>query len=443
LAQSNRVPLESLSDEFEALATKVSPAIVQILVTGYSTGGPSTLTKQRSSGSGIIVDPQGYIVTNAHVVDGARRIQVQLSTGTQADEANRSILRPRGEMAGAQLVGIDRETDIAVIRIPANQRLPHLQFGDSDEVQKGQIVFAFGSPLGLENSVTMGVISSLARQLQPDAPMIYIQTDAPINPGNSGGPLVDTSGRIIGVNTLIFSQSGGSEGIGFAAPSNIVQNVYKQIRQSGRVRRGQIGVSVQTITSLMSRALDLPELGNVIVADVVPYGPGHAAGVRIGDIILRLNGKRMENARQFDVNLYGLGAGENAVLEILRGEEKHTIQVGIIERLDDPNRFAEMVSPERNLVPRLGLLVLDLTENVRTMLTVLRDESGVVVASQANLLYDGEQLQPGDIIHSVNRRSVATIVELKAIVDALEIYQPVVFQIERRGEFKYIAVELE
>jgi S1-C subfamily serine protease len=151
----------------------------------------------------------------------------------------------------------------------------------------------------------------------------------------------------------------------------------------------------------------------------------------------------MENARQFDVNLYGLGAGENAVLEILRGEEKHTIQVGIIERLDDPNRFAEMVSPERNLVPRLGLLVLDLTENVRTMLTVLRDESGVVVASQANLLYDGEQLQPGDIIHSVNRRSVATIVELKAIVDALEIYQPVVFQIERRGEFKYIAVELE
>jgi len=184
--------------------------------------------------------------------------------------------------------------------------------------------------------------------------MIYIQTDAPINPGNSGGPLVDMHGNVIGINTLIFSQSGGSEGIGFAAPSNIVKNVYNQIRSTGRVRRGEIGVFVQTITPLLATGLDLPRVGRVVIADVEPYSPAATAGLRIGDIILSLDRKAMENGRQFDVNLYSRSVGDHVILEIQRGEIDKIIKVEIRERPNDPGRFSDMVSPERNLIPKLG-----------------------------------------------------------------------------------------
>ncbi len=221
------ITLGKLSAEFEGLSKSVSPAIVQILATGYVPGmnQVSALTKQRSTGSGVLLDANGFIVTNAHVVEGARRVQVALNVDASQNGRKGSILKPRGDIVGAQIVGIDRETDLAVLKVNKTN-LPFMKLGDSDTVEKGQLVLAFGSPLGLENSVTMGVVSSIARQLRPEDRMIYIQTDAPINPGNSGGPLVDTHGNVIGINTLIFSQSGGSEGIGFAAPSNIVQNVY-------------------------------------------------------------------------------------------------------------------------------------------------------------------------------------------------------------------------
>ena len=223
--------LAQLSAGFEALSDKVSPATVQVLVMGYTASGKSdsnVFSRQRSTGSGVILDSKGYIVTNAHVVEGARRVQVVLSGQAQPSQGQ-SILSARGKILGAQIVGVDRETDLAVLKVQA-RNLPSLTLGNSDEVRQGQLVFAFGSPMGLENSVTMGVVSSTARQLRTGDPMIYLQTDAPINPGNSGGPLVGPAGEVIGINTLIFSQSGGSEGIGFAAPSNIVKNVYEQIR---------------------------------------------------------------------------------------------------------------------------------------------------------------------------------------------------------------------
>ena len=193
-------------------------------------------------------------MTNTHVVENATQHRSRVTTRSRDRGAGRSILKRQGRTVGAQIVAIDHETDIAVVKVDAHG-LPPLPFGDSDSLRSGQLVLAFGSPLGLESSVSMGVVSAVARQLTPDDPMIYIQTDATINPGNSGGALVDTSGRLVGVNTLIYSQSGGSEGIGFAAPSNIVRNVFAQIRKQGRVRRGEIGVSSQTITPLMAEAL--------------------------------------------------------------------------------------------------------------------------------------------------------------------------------------------
>ena len=225
------------------------------------------MTTQRASGSGVIVDPDGYIVTNAHVVQGAQRLRVELP----APVDGRSILadtQPHGERRRSSESTL--ETDLAVIKVD-EQRLPALAFGDSDELRAGQIVLAFGSPLGLHNSVSLGVVSAVARQLEPESPMIYVQTDASINPGSSGGPLVDLRGRLVGINTLIVSQAGGNEGLGFAAPSNIVRTVYEQIRKTGRVRRGDIGVRAQTVTPALAAGLQSARaITASVLADVLP-----------------------------------------------------------------------------------------------------------------------------------------------------------------------------
>ncbi len=197
----------------------------------------------------------------------------------------------------------------------------------------------------------MGVVSAVARQLQPDDPMIYIQTDAPINPGNSGGPLVDTEGRLIGINTMIYTQSGGSEGIGFAAPSNIVRNVFTQIRKSGHVLRGEIGITAQTITPLLAEALQLSADAGVIVADVDPDGPADKAGVKPGDLVVSLDGKAMENGRQLRVNLYSRAVGDTVSLDLIRAGTHQTISVPVEEREDDPGRLAQMASALRQIVP--------------------------------------------------------------------------------------------
>ena len=237
--------LDELNRSLQDLSERVGPAVVQIMTTGYGSiegtdlSSAGLVVTQRRNGSGVILDSDGYIVTNAHVVKGARRVQVLLAVLPDERAQWRSILKPRGRMVSARIVGIDSETDLAVLKIE-EKGLSSLELGDSDQLRQGQLVVAFGSPFGLGNSVTMGVVSSVARQLRPGDPMIYIQTDASIYPGNSGGPLVDTEGRVVGINTFILSQSGGSEGIGFAAPSNIVRNVFRQIRKTGRVRRGQI-----------------------------------------------------------------------------------------------------------------------------------------------------------------------------------------------------------
>lgn len=435
--------LGKLSGEFERIAEVVSPAVVRIIATGYtasSNDGTGLLSKQRSSGSGVILDPDGYIITNGHVVDGAKRIQVELAR--TSEQQRRSILKPRGQVVGAQIVGIDRETDLAVLKV-GEKNLNFLKLGNSDAVRKGQIVLAFGSPLGLENSVTMGVVSSVARQLQSEDPMIYIQTDAPINPGNSGGPLVSTRGEVVGINTLIFSQSGGSEGIGFAAPSNIVKNVYTQIKETGRVLRGEIGIYAQTVTPLLAAGLGLSENANVIVADVKPYSPAANAGLAHGDVLLKLDGKVMENARQFDINLYGRAVGESVLVEVKRGTVIKTVKVAITERPDDPARFAELVTPQNNLIPQLNILGLDIDETIAKMLPALRIKSGVVIANQPNLAYESEEFLPGDVIHAVNNQPVESLSQLRKFVDALKIYSPVVVMVERRAGFRYVAFELE
>ncbi|HEX6974334.1 MAG TPA: trypsin-like peptidase domain-containing protein [Vicinamibacterales bacterium] len=441
--------LADLSRSLQNLAAKVSPSVVQIFVTGYAdpdeedratTGEPLI---ERSSGSGVVVDADGYIVTNAHVVENATRIEVELPFEATGGAPGRSILKRRGRTVGAQVVAIDHETDIAVIKVEA-KGLPVLPFGDSDALRPGQLVLAFGSPLGLESSVTMGVVSAVARQLTPDDPMIYIQTDAPINPGNSGGALVDTEGRLVGVNTLIYSQSGGSEGIGFAAPSNIVRNVFTQIRKTGRVRRGEIGVNAQTVTPLMAEALGLGADAGVVLSDVAPGSAAAKAGLEPGDIVLTLDGKTMENGRQFRINIYTRGVGEQVALQVRRGARTMTISVPVGERDNDTAKLEALIGPQQ-LIPRLGIVAIDLTPTVAQLLPQVRGERGAVIARVTPAIPYSQQgqLAPGDVVYALNGKTVVSAKGLEAALAALQPGAAAALLVERESTLLLIAFRIE
>jgi serine protease Do len=432
----------------QVLVERVSPAVVNVIATGYTAAaGPSAgglLSAARGNGSGVILDPTGYIVTNAHVVEGARRVQVALATPQSGDAAGRSILKVPGRVFGARVIGMDRETDLAVLKVEQDG-LPTLPLGDSEALRQGELVMAFGSPLGLEGSVSLGVVSAVARQLRPDDPMIYVQTDAAVNPGNSGGPLVDAEGRVVGINTLIMSQSGGNEGVGFAAPSNIVRTVYEQIRATGRMRRGEIGVSAQTLTPVLAAGLGIKRDRGVILADVRPNGPAAAAGLRPGDVVLAVNDKPMENARQFEVNVYQRRVGDTIAIDYLRGSEAKRTTAAVTERQNDPERFADLVDPDENLIPRLGILGIEVDKRLAAMIgNELRWPGGVLVAARAATAPPGASaLERGDVIIAVNGTNVAGLSDFRAAVGKLPPRAACVLHIQRGTRLLYVGIELE
>ena len=276
--------LHRLNDSIEALVQRVSPAVVQIIVTGYGStqqneSGQTSMVigRQRAIGSGVIVDPEGYIVTNAHVLNGAQKIEVFVPPKPAAEGAPASEEAAQGKSYDARTVGITTEIDLAVIKIEAHG-LPSLPIPKPTPPRQGEVVFAFGSPEGLRNTVTMGVVSSVARQPDPDSPLVYVQTDTPINPGNSGGPLVNADGQLVGINTFIFSTSGGNQGLGFAIPAGVVAFAYPQLLKYGHIHQPEIGAIVQTITPELAAALHLHRDFGVIVSDVLPGGPGGLRG---------------------------------------------------------------------------------------------------------------------------------------------------------------------
>ena len=353
------------------------------------------------------------------------------------------MLKPRGASVEAKIVGVDRESDLAVVKIERTGLTP-LALANSEGLRQGQIVLAFGSPLGLENSVSMGIVSSPARQIRPEDPMIYVQTDAPINPCNSGGPLVDTRGRAVGINTFILSQSGGSEGIGFAVPSNIVRDVVLQLRRDGHVHRGHIGVYAQTLTPALAAGLGIERESGVVLGDVTPDGPAEKAGLKVGDLVASLDGKPIENARQLEVNLYRRPKGEKVRLQIVRGVETLGFEVEVIERPDDPNRFADIVDPVKSLVPKLGILGVEIDLAVAGMFPGLRRQYGVVVAARSgNPPYSGSGLEPGDVIYMLNGTPVASVDALRSTLEALEAGTALVLQVERAWRLMFLAMELE
>ena len=377
--------LAQFNDALENLAAKVSPAVVQILVTGY---GPlheenrsetALIVRQHAVGSGVIVDPNGYIMTNAHVVEGAQRIRVALPLPI---DTARSLAVGKRHILEARLIGVHKETDLALLKIDEKD-LPTLVLLAQQRPRVGQLVFAIGSPEGLQNSVTMGVVSAVARQADPDKPITYIQTDAPINPGNSGGPLVDMNGSVLGINTFILSEGGGSEGLGFAIPARIVDFVYHSLRKYGHVHRVEIGAVAQEITPTLADGLKLAQRWGVIIADVKPDGPAATAGLQVQDIVLTADDRRIETLPQLSSALYLHRLDQVLKLEILRGDQKKTLYVPAIEHRDQMDQLFDAADPEKNLVSRLGILAIDLTDDLRSKIGALRIPSGVVVLGRA------------------------------------------------------------
>jgi serine protease Do len=443
--QAHQLDLRAFDRALTTLSEKISPAVVQVLSDAYSPlsdlpGSPTAY--EQATGSGILLTGDGYLLTNSHVVKGATLIYVILPH-VESIQQRSSIVKPRGRKLLAKLIGLDRETDLAVLKIDATG-LPFLELGDSDQVRQGQLVLAFGSPFGMQNSMAMGIVSAVARQLEADDPMIYLQSDVSINPGNSGGPLVDVNGEVVGVNTMIVSETGGSDGVGLAVPSNIARNVFDQIRANGVVRRGEIGIEAQTITDSMAEKLDLPRDSGVILGDVTPGGPGARAGLKVGDIVLALNGKPMENARQLQVNLYSKPLDSVVEVEVLRGGKSKKIYVTVSERPNDPDRFAALANQQVETVPHLGIMALELTERIKEMVGESREPRGILVANVlANAGRPAGALEIGDIIYSVNKKDVRTIQDLRASLSKSQAGDVVVLQVERASKLRYVETAVD
>lgn len=439
--------LAQLSDSLERLACKVSPAVVQIEVTGFGLAGDddrrnaAVVMRQHTTGAGVIVDPDGYIMTNAHLVVGAQRIRVLLSP-PGAGSTNES-LAGRFRVLDAEIIGFEKQADLALLKVEASN-LPALPFNSDHPPQPGQLVFAIGSPNGLRNSVTMGVISSAWRQPDLANPMVYLQTDAPINPGNSGGPLVDVTGAIVGLNTFIVSSAGGSDGLGFAIPARIVDFVYQSLKKYGYVAHIEIGVVAQTITPEMADGLGLAQNWGVVIADVLPRGPADAAGMKPGDVVLAVDGYPMLSLIGFTAALYQHPSYQVLRVDVLRGAEKLSFRVSGFPVHDRTERLAGLPDPMKSRVDRLGVLSLNVDDNVRSLLPDMRVSGGVLVLQRAWGFDSVETgLQAGDVIHSLNRTPIESIEQLKSAVAGLKRGDSVVLRIERMGQFQYLAFEME
>ncbi len=440
--------LQQLNSAIEQLTARISPAVVQILVTGYgaleesSHGQTALITREHAIGSGVIVAPTGYIMTNAHVVEGAQIIHVALPLPS-VDSPDRLAPVGKQRVVEARLVGLHKDTDLALLKIDQTN-LPTLSLGSHRPVHQGELVFAMGSPEGLENSVTMGIVSSVARQADPSRPLVYIQTDAPINPGNSGGPLVDSDGYVIGINTFILSEAGGSEGLGFAISARIVHFVYESLRKYGHVHRIEVKAGAQTITDTLAKGLGLSQNWGVVIDDVTPGGPADAGGLKIGDIVLRADGRAIGTLPAFTSALYLHPLDESLKLEILRGTERKTLFIAALEMKDPMDALPSLANARDNLVSRLGILALDLNDDLRSALGPLRNPSGVVVVARvADFLSSTTGLQTGDVIHSVNHTSVDSLSSLRAALDQIKPHGPVVLQIERDSGLQWLAFDME
>lgn len=449
--ESSQTPdvLHQFDASLRKLTERVSPAVVEIMVSAYGplehrATGASVIGQQHAIGSGVIVDPSGYIMTNAHVIENAQRVQVVL-TDVSKDHAAAGLLVPIGQIPvyEAKVIGKDTQLDLALLKIDG-KNLPHIPLADFSKVRQGQLVVAVGSPQGLENTATMGIISAVARQPDPDQPMVYIQTDAPINPGNSGGALVDIDGHLVGINTFIYSESGGSQGLGFAIPAPVIRFAYESFRKKGHIDRREIGVAAQSITPDIAAALGLRRTYGLMISDVVPGSMAEASGIQIGDVILTVDGREVDTLPLLQGIVTSHPGDQLLRLSVLRGKERLQFDVPVIERKDTVDSVADNVNPQTSTITQLGLLAVDLTDRIAKAVPNLRIPNGALVigrtATGGNLNGD---LRSGDIIHAINQTPITNLEDLRRATQNVKTGQVFVLQIERDGALQFSPCELE
>ena len=439
--------LQQMNSALQTLVARISPAVVQIMVTGYGTLEENNTTetaliaRQHAIGSGVIVDSDGYIMTNAHVVQGARRIRVILPM--PSPDVPSVVAVGRQHAVDAKIIGVHKETDLALLKINEKD-LPTLELGASRRVHQGELVVAIGSPEGLESSVTMGVISAVGRQPDPDRATVYIQTDAPINPGNSGGPLVDMDGYVVGINTMILSEGGGSEGLGFAIPARVVRFVYQSLRKYGHVHRVEIEAAAQNITPTLADGLGLRQSFGVIISDVTPGGPADSAGLKIGDVVVSADERRIDTLPGLTAAMYLHPLDQVMSLVVQRNGQRKTLEIPVLEHRDPMDKVMDAVDPQKSLVRRLGILAIDLDPQLKSVVGDLRIASGVVVVARAaDLLGPETGLRTGDVIHNVNSTSIDSVDSLRARLNDIKSGASVVLQVERDGKLEWLAFEME
>ncbi len=396
--------------------------------------GPRRQRRANSLGSGFIIDPAGYIVTNNHVIEGADEINVRL--------ADNSLYK-------ATVIGTDDKTDLALLKVEPERPLPALDWGNSDRLRVGDWVVAIGNPFGLGGTVTAGIVSARQRDINSGPYDDFIQTDASINRGNSGGPLFNLDGQVIGVNTAIFSQTGGSVGIGFAIPASLARNVTESLRQFGEVRRGWLGVRIQTVTEELAESrLQLPEATGALVASVTPGGPAEAAGIQPGDVVLQFDGRDVENMRRLPRMVAETAIGKDVEVVVWRNGERKILKVEL-GQLDDTvlARASAVEEPEElDQIGDLGLSVARLSPELRQRYELPQESGGVVITEVDQGGSAAEKgLQPGDVILEVDQESVSSPADVaerirKARDDG---YNVVTLLIQREGGQQWFALRLD
>ena len=352
--------------------------------------------KQPSLGSGFIIDPKGYVVTNNHVIEDADQIKVKLGNDKEFD---------------AEVVGRDPNTDLALLKIETNEDLPVITMGDSDKLKIGQWVVAIGSPFGLERTVTAGIVSAKGRVIGSGPYDDFIQTDASINPGNSGGPLLNMKGEVVGINTAIIASG---TGIGFAIPVNLAEGIIAQLKSEGEVTRGWLGVAIQDLTAEMAEYYGLKDRKGVLVADVFEGDPADKAGIQAKDIIIEVNDKKIETSRQLTTMIAGLKVGETARVEVFRDGKSKTFAVKLARRSDE--KLTSRKAPPKHEEEELGIRVTDLTSEMAERFNLGEAAGVVVVGVESDSKGSEAGVRVGDIIKEINHQEIEIVKDYTAAV---------------------------
>ena len=446
-AQANLPSPQDLSRAFIGVAKQIKPAVVNIDVVenakrsslrmpeGFPQipGFPqfeNTPRRQRGTGSGVIISQDGYILTNNHVAGDASQINVKLSDGRELK---------------ARVIGKDSETDLAVIKVDA-QNLPFARLGDSDRLEQGEWVIALGSPFGLQQTMTAGIVSATGRDLNVAGGQFtnFIQTDASINPGNSGGPLINMQGEVVGINTLIFSQTGTSSGIGFAIPANLATKVYAQLIKNGKVTRGYLGVFLQAVSPAIARNVGYTGTDGALVGDLSKGdSPAALAGLRSGDVIIEFEGKKVTSPKQLTEMVADTPVGTTARLKYVRDGRVEVASIKLGERPSGTeSEPADRDDPEEEGA-KIGVSISPVTPELARELK-LKVPGGVAITNvQPDSPAAEAGLQRGDVIHRVNRTPVTNRLDYVRALSALKGDKEITLQVERGGQLRFVSLTLD